>query len=187
MFKRKLSVLSFALAAIFALGIFTVLVAPQSTSAKKGIQRGNVISKEQAKTTAVQKAGQGTIVKCKLDRDDGRIEYEVVIVNGDIKHEIDIDAYTNTVLKHEREQITKMRSTLTPDMISPDKAKQIALARTNGTITECTLEYEDDYRTVVYEIDVVSGTTKYEYDIDAKTGRILKQKTDIDYGIDDII
>ena len=187
--RKRATALSVIMTAIFVLGIFTIFITkPETTNAKSMVQKKNLITKEQAQATAIQRAGQGKIVKCKLDRDDGRVEYEVVIINGDTKHEVDIDAYSNTIIKYEQERITKTRSTMTNDMIAPGRAKEIALDRVGGgTIVECTLEYEDDYRAVIYDVEVVIDTTKYELDIDAKTGRILKQKADTNYGVDDII
>ena len=58
------------------------------------------------------------------------------------------------------------------------KAKEIALAEVpGGTVFKCQLD-RDDGR-LVYEVEVYSGTTEYDFEIDAQTGSILSR--DVDY------
>ena len=63
---------------------------------------GKVISAEKAKSIALNRAPSGsTVVKCQLDRDDGRTIYELELRNGWTEYECDIDANTGTILKWE--------------------------------------------------------------------------------------
>ena len=63
---------------------------------------GNVISAEKAKSIALNRAPSGsTVVKCQLDRDDGRTIYEVELRNGRMEYDCDIDAVSGQILKWE--------------------------------------------------------------------------------------
>ena len=42
------------------------------------------------------------MVKCQLDRDDGRTIYEVELRNGRMEYDCDIDAVSGQILKWER-------------------------------------------------------------------------------------
>jgi uncharacterized membrane protein YkoI len=55
-------------------------------------------------------------------------------------------------------------------LISPDKAKTIALSVANGTITDFDFD-EDDLE---YEVEIELGDLEYEIIIDARTGKILE-------------
>lgn len=71
--------------------------------------------------------------------------------------------------------IDKIKIPVTADMISPSRAKEIAMSQiSSGVVVECEFEYE--HGTALYEIEIMKDNTKYEYDIDARTGSILKSK-----------
>ncbi|NLW22952.1 MAG: PepSY domain-containing protein [Tissierellia bacterium] len=59
-----------------------------------------IISADEAKSIALNIAN-GKIKEFDLDEDDGRLKYEIEIKAKDGEHEIEIDAYTGKVLKHE--------------------------------------------------------------------------------------
>lgn len=72
---------------------------PQDTPAP-----GTGITAAQAKETALGRAPSGSVVvKCELDRDDGRPVYEIELRNGWAEYECGIDAQTGQVLKWEQE------------------------------------------------------------------------------------
>lgn len=63
---------------------------------------GNLISVDKAKSIALGRAPSGTtVIKCQLDRDDGRTVYEVEMRNGRMEYDCDIDATTGTILTWE--------------------------------------------------------------------------------------
>ena len=67
----------------------------------------------------------------------------------------------------------------TDGLISADKAKSIALAKAPGaSVVRCQLDYDDGR--AVYEIELRSGRTEYDCDIDAKTGTVLDWDVDYD-------
>lgn len=60
------------------------------------------ISEARAKEIALADAPAGAIVvKCKLDRDDGRMVYEVELRSGAVEYEYEIDAVTGSILSRE--------------------------------------------------------------------------------------
>ena len=73
---------------------------------------------------------------------------------------------------------TTSQGTTQSNYITADRAKEIALAEVpGGTVSKCQLD-RDDGR-LVYEVEVYSGTTEYDFEIDAQTGSILSR--DVDY------
>lgn len=64
------------------------------------VREKNIISADKAKSIALGLAN-GKITDFDLDEDDGRLKYEIEIEAKGVEHEIEIDAYTGKVLKHE--------------------------------------------------------------------------------------
>ena len=71
--------------------------------------------------------------------------------------------------------------------ISAEEAKQIALrkAPAGAVITDFDLDHDDGRW--IYEIELHSGSTEIEADIDAATGAVIKWEEDIDDDEDDLI
>lgn len=70
------------------------------------------------------------------------------------------------------------------DDIGVDKATEIALADAGLTAdaVQLTKQFADiDDGINIYDIEFVSGETKYDYDIDAKTGNILSKDVESVY------
>lgn len=72
-------------------------------------------------------------------------------------------------------------SQYTQSNISLDAAKDIALKSagvdaSNAVFTKTKIDFEDDYRCCVYEIEFISGGIEYDYEIKASDGRILKSE-----------
>lgn len=70
---------------------------------------GTQISLERAKSIALNHVGlsasQVRFVKARLDRDDGRWEYEIEFISGSWEYEFEIDAYSGAILSYERDSI----------------------------------------------------------------------------------
>ena len=70
---------------------------------------GTQISLERAKSIALNRAGlsasQVRFTKARLDRDDGRWEYEIEFISGTWEYEFEIDAYSGAILSYERDSI----------------------------------------------------------------------------------
>ena len=78
------------------------------TEAHALIATDGQITEEQAKQIALAKVGlkeeDVTLKKVKLDKDDGRVVYEVEFVSGGMEHEFDIDASTGEIIKYEADK-----------------------------------------------------------------------------------
>ncbi len=61
--------------------------------------------------------------------------------------------------------------------VSPEQAMSIALADISGKVIEAEMEMEND--TLIWEIEVLNNENQvYEFEIDAKDGRILEKELD---------
>lgn len=175
--SKRSKVLSMVFTVFLALGVFSFFVVnSQSIDARVAVMgpgAGNYIGIEQAKAIAIERAGGGQVIKSELDYEDHGAEYELIVVNGDFRYDIDINAYTGTVMKMESKNIDRLKMPVRADMISPARAKEIAIGQAGGGIVfDCELDYDDGM--AVYEIELMRDNVKYEYDINAYTGSILK-------------
>ena len=71
-------------------------------------QTGSYIGTDKAKSIAlsnVSGATQSNVRSCKLDRDDGRVMYEVEIIYGTMEYDFEIDAYTGAVISKDVDSI----------------------------------------------------------------------------------
>jgi uncharacterized membrane protein YkoI len=155
-----------------------------------------IISMKEAEEIAVRKAG-GTIESIELEKDDGRLIYEIELrsENGDDDIDIDVDALTGEVLKVDRDddddddrgnrQFKREGEAAAASSnhrtkasgkayISSEKAVEIATKESPGKVTD--LELDDGS----YEIEIKDGSYEYEYKIDARTGKILEKEIDRD-------
>lgn len=161
----------------------------------------NYITVEKAKQAALSHAGvnssDAVFVKAGLDWDDGRVRYEVEFYVGNTEYDYDIDATTGAVISYDREwddfslsrpttstststSTGTSTSTSTSGLISEARAKEIALAKAPSGVTmvKCKLDWDDGR--YVYEIEMRSGRTEYDCEINASTGTIVKWDVDYD-------
>jgi len=157
-----------------------------------------LIGEAAAKAAALGHAGlrEGDVsgLKCRLGREDDVMVYEVEFVSGGYEYEYDIDALTGKVLKSDKEldddaqtaqaAVRTGASAEKPEkLIGEAAAKAAALGHAGlreGDVSglKCRLDREDGV--MVYEIEFVSGGYEYEYDIDALTGKVLKDEKELD-------
>ena len=157
--------------------------APPATSGKtasgsQSASAGASISAEDAKAKALSHAGLSsgsvTFVKAELDRDDGRLVYDVEFYTADYKeYDYEIDAATGEVVSYDydAEDYAPPASSGT---ISAEDAKALALAQVPGASASDIREFEtdrDDGR-VEYEGKIVYGGMEYEFEIDGYSGAI---------------
>ena len=137
-----------------------------------------------------------------LERDDGKVYYEVDFEVGNTEYEYDIDAVTGRILDYEIDHdddddddrddsrnttsTTRRAEQTSRTTMSRASAEDIAFKHagvSRSQVRDLDTELERDDGKVYYEIDFEVGDTEYEYDIEAYTGRILDY--DIDYDDDD--
>ena len=136
----------------------------------------------EAKTIALNHAGvsasNAVFLHAKLDYDDGRRTYEVEFYSGSKEYDYEIDAATGEILSYDFDAERYTAADSSGSYIGEARAKQIVEQRagTTGTYREFKLE-RDDGR-MVYEGELRSGQTEYDFTIDASTGTILEWETD---------
>ena len=114
----------------------------------------------------------------KDDNDDYGQVYEIEFKANGFKYSYDIDANDGTVLKVEKKKLKiKTKITNSSQYIGVASAKSIALNHSglssyNVTFTKAKLTTEDGIR--VYDVEFRTADTEYDYEINAKTGKIIE-------------
>lgn len=164
--------------------------AAQTTAAQNGNSGTSSITLEKAKSIALGHVGLSAsdvrFTKAKTDQDDGVKEYDIEFVSGNYAYEFEIRASDGKIISYDREQAetkgtTASGSTAAAKYIGVDKAKSIALkdsgvSASNASFVKAKLEEDDGI--YVYEIEFYSGGMEYDYEIDAKTGKILDRSAE---------
>ncbi|MGG3031666.1 PepSY domain-containing protein [Bacillus stercoris] len=108
-----------------------------------------------------------------IDRElyNGKDVYEVEIEKAGEDYDVYVDIHTkqglNDPLKEKAEQVA----------ITKEEAEEIALRRTDGTVTESKLDEDDGV--YIYEIEIQTKQgTETEFEISAKDGRMIKTEID---------
>ena len=171
---------------------YTAVLTTADTAAAAHPDASSYISAEEAKTVALNDAGvkaaDAVFLKVKLDWDDGRAEYDVEFYAGSTEYDYEIDALSGAIRSSDRDcddfdlwyNNSDHHTSGSEDVITADKAREIALDRapSGTTVIKCELD-RDDGRWV-YELELRNGRTEYECDINAVTGVILDWEADYD-------
>ena len=158
-------------------------------SAKQGS-----ISLDAAKEKAISDAGVDRnsvkFTKAKLDNDDGVAVYEIEFTADGKEYEYDINAETGAIIDKDVETLKKVptASETTKKVnaetttqaaekqnIDVEKAKQIALSDAGVNAADAKFikaKADSDDGVKVFDIEFISGTKEYEYEINAASGKI---------------
>ena len=149
------------------------------------------IGEAKARSIALNHAGltegQVTFIQTKLDHDKGRWEYEVEFYTaGYQEYDYEIDALTGEILEfdYDAEHWSPPQQNTNASKIGVEKAKAAAVSHaglSSGQVSfvKAKLDYDDGRWT--YEIEFISGTWEYEYEIDAYSGAVLKYERESIY------
>ena len=170
--------------------------------------QSSTITQEQAKNIALANANlkesQVTFTKVKLDFDDGRKIYDIEFYTSTTEYDYEIDAITSKIIdvskeaRETRPQVpsntqqntTQGTTTQKPQtqgnssqtsIKTEEQIKDIVLSSANLTADQVTftkLKLDTDDGKKVYEVEFYTSTTKYEYEVDATTGRIIETDTE---------
>ncbi len=147
-------------------------------------QPTTAISDEKAKEIALAHAGisasDASFIRAELDTDDGVKVYEIAFTSGTTEYEYEINAQTGAILKSSMEALESAKPPQ-GSVITADEAKEIALNHAGISAASASfvkVELDTDDGVKVYEIAFSSGTTEYEYEVNAQTGAILKSSTE---------
>ena len=121
------------------------------------------------------KAADATIIKSKLDYEDGHQVYDIEWYAGGAKYDYEISADTGEIISSAYEEKT-VGANSNNVTVSEADAKKTALDRVSGAadkdIYEWKLDYDDGRPE--YEGKIIYGGTEYEFTIDATTGSIIE-------------
>lgn len=160
---------------------FTPTVTP-STPPTATTPPGNAkLTADEAKAKALAHAGlkadQVIFVKHRLEKEDGRLVYDVEFYTSGKEYDYEIDANTGAVISYDYDAENYDAKQDSGNYLSEAKIKEIALAQVPGAKTSDVVKVKldkDDGRTQ-YEVKIIKGGMEYEFEIDAVTGTILEQ------------
>ena len=143
------------------------------------------ISVDDAKSAAYAHAGVSasdvTFVKTDFDSEHGVMVYEVEFYAGSVEYEYDINAQTGEVVKYSRESKTAVipstSTTTSGSYIGEAAAKTAALSHAGISEADvCWLQadFDRDDGVYVYELEFSANGLKYDYNVNALTGEIVK-------------
>ena len=97
--------------------------------------------------------------------------------------DVSFNSATRTVVLTTADRTASQQGTASGDYISVDRAKQIALKdagvrESDAVFLRANLDWDDGR--MQYEVEFYSGSTEYDYDIDAVTGAILSSDRDME-------
>ena len=140
----------------------------------------NFIGEAKAQEIALARVPGAQITKLKFDVDDGIPSYDGEMRKGNMEYEFEIHALTGEFLDWETDRLDDDSQNSAPaSLIGKDKAKEIALAKAPGAVL-VEIELDEDDGVWKYEGELRKGYQEYEFEIDAKTGSVLKWKEDTD-------
>lgn len=145
--------------------------------------KGKAITEEKAKKIALKTVGvkASSVKKWTKLKFDGK-EWEFKFKTNNYEYEVEINAYTGRVEGVEKEKIHKDSA----KYIGVEKAKSIALKHAKkrmdivGKVRYTKAKLDKEYGVAYYEIEFKNNGVEYEYEINAKTGKILEWDIDED-------
>lgn len=159
------------------------------TGAYAPLDKGALITAEEASAIAILTAGGGDVTECELDYERGVWQYEIEVLFDGYEYDVDINAADGTVLRTKKEKAdgapasapgagsgtTPGSGSTTGTAITADEAAAKALAAAGqGEVVGCKL---DDGK---YEVKIKVGVDEYEYHVNRTTGEAVLH--DVDYG-----
>ncbi len=142
------------------------------------------LSEEEALAIAMESfqltEGEIDVKKIKLEREDGRLVYEIKFYCGSTEYSIELDAQSGKILEREIEEEDDLPPQpgqgQTGAMLTLEQARAAlqSVVGANARIEEIELEGEGrgENRRYFYEAEVVIGGREYEYVVDAYTGAV---------------
>lgn len=160
--------------------------ANSSWTSSQSTDGSTAITEDQAREIALADAGltaeEVTFLKTKLDRDDGRLVYDVEFYTADYtEYDYEIDAADGTILSSDFDAEGYTAPADSATAITADQAKEIALAEVPGATVDDIYEFEldrDDGR-LEYEGAIWYDGTEYEFTIDGYSGAIRSWEADL--------
>ena len=157
--------------------------APAATSSTTAAPASEeLLSEEEARRIVLEHAGltedQVTFVTFEMDRGRYRTEYDLEFYAGSEEYDYEIDAATGEILSFDRdmEGHAPVAPAQSGELLSADQAQSAALTHAGLTADQVVgmrSELDRDDGRQLYEVEFYSGTTEYDYEIDAYSGEVI--------------
>lgn len=139
-----------------------------------------LLSYEKVQSIVAAQVPGGVLKELELKRKDGIYLYEAEVRMGGDDFDMLLNAKTGELLWSEYPSFsTPQKSSNAAGSITMERAVQIAMVKTPGTLKRSKLDMDEGAHGV-YEITIVNGAWEYEYEIDASTGAVLDYDADYD-------
>ncbi|WP_426936433.1 PepSY domain-containing protein [Brevibacterium sp. LE-L] len=128
-------------------------------------------SAEDAIKTAEKEVGNGIVHGIELDWDDKdqAWQYEVSILDGNTDHDVEIDAETGKIVKHEQDSTDDKEEAIDlNDPMTFDEALKLAQEKAEGKLVGWKLEYDDEMKEFQFDFDQNGEETEVTVDTDSK-------------------
>ena len=172
------------------LGTTGEAVQTEGTMAAQTAGQTSGISTDEAKKMAIRHAGipntEVQFIQVDTDWEDGRQFYEVEFTANGKEYDYEISAQDGTIVSYSVDQ--EYESSIQPGnqtgdpsgqtVISMERAKEIVAAQIEGIdVSGIYIKQDYDHGRSVYEGDAYYNGTKYEFEIDGLTGKLLEWKS----------
>lgn len=153
--------------------------------------KGKMISKNKAKRLAKKRVKGAKITAVYKKRSSGIVVYKVKMKTGDKKFKLELHAHSGKTLEYEWEIIVRKKANNRSNQHNQDSqtdkisyigmeaAKKAAVADAGAAYEEAVfteVKLEREHEVMVYEIEFYTKEYKYEYEIDAITGKVIEKK-----------
>ncbi len=115
-----------------------------------------------------------------LEREDGRLCFEVKLYVGNVEYKAEIDAESGDVLKAEIEQDEP--SAPPSELLTSEQAIELVKKEAGSNAVVIEIDYGYENGRYVYEIEVKLNGIKYDYYVDASTGEVSRNEDFVDEG-----
>lgn len=126
-------------------------------------------------------------LRIKLERDDGKVQYEIEFYSDSLEFDYDVDAISGEIISFDRDaEHVSLPDHSYPDsseLISEEAAKLAAFEHAGvneADVYGFEIELENERGVSKYEIEFSCGEYEYEYDINALDGSVLNYSKEID-------
>lgn len=102
-------------------------------TAATGLKVTPEITIEKAKQIALSKAGGGRVTKATVDYENGKKIYDIQIVNGNAKYEMDVNATDSKISSYEKETVKTLQTQTSKNNTPQSNTSQKSASQSNST------------------------------------------------------
>ena len=154
---------------------------PASSQATQPNSTSSAITKDKAKSIALQDAGvkesDTQFLWVKEDYEDGRAVYDVEFYANGTEYDYEIEKSSGRILNsdYDIEHYSPNNGSGNTTTISLEKARSIALAKVPGaSASDVRIHLDRDDERQIYEGEIYYNRMEYEFEMDAATGNFIE-------------